>query len=268
MLVATANVEHHLPQARAHEAVRLVLDHRPDLIGLQEWHLPRVPSLRRFGSLVVPPLGRLRLPGDDPTYAWTGLPVGGCAVGVRTDRFEQQEAHAVLLSPPGFADKPDRPLGLEPPRYAAVAVLRDRRTGRTVTMISYHLVPGVQSLGVYRADRPRLVARHRREQARLQRLLDGHRARGRDVYAVGDANFDGFTLDGLTSCWDGHPEGGGTLGRRRIDDVFGPGPASDVRLLTTPSDHRAVLAERPDPGAAPGAGPAPDRDFGPTDPLR
>jgi hypothetical protein len=208
----------------------------------------------------VPPFGRWTIPGADPTYAWTGLLVGGCAVGARTDRFERLEAHAVLLGPPGFADKPDRPLGLEPPRYAAVGVYRDLYVDRTVAMISYHLVPGVQSAGLYRSDRPRLVARHEREHARLQRLVDDQLARGHVVIAAGDANFDGLALERLTSCWAGNAGGGGTHGRRRIDDVFGPGPATSVQLVTTGSDHRAVLAERPDH--------LPDHDFGPIDPLR
>jgi hypothetical protein len=236
--------------------LRTVLAHRPDLVGLQEWHLQRVPSLRRVGSLVVPPFARWRIPGAESTYSWTGLLVGGTAVGARTDRFEQLEAHAVLLNRPAFADQPDRPFGLEPPRFAAVGVYRDRYVERTVALVSYHLVPGVQSLGAYRNDRPRLVARHQHEHRRLQRLVDEQLARGHVVHAVGDANFDGLGLAGLTSCWDGHPDGGGTHHRRRIDDVFGPGPATSVQLLTTASDHRAVLAERP------------DHDFGPASPLR
>jgi hypothetical protein len=259
-LVATANIDFHLRAADAHAALHTVLEQQPDLVGLQEWHLQRVASLRRVGSLVVPPFSRWRFAGAASSYAWTGLLVGGTAVGARTDRFTQVEAHAVLLSPPGFADKPDRPLGLEPPRYAAVGLYRDRYVDRTVALVSYHLVPGVQAAGRYRADRPRLVARHRHEHARLERLVDRLHTRGHVVHAVGDANFDGFSLAGLTSCWEGHPEGGGTHHARRIDDVFGPVPATSVRLLTTASDHRAVLAERPDR--------AEDHDFGGTHPLR
>jgi hypothetical protein len=247
-LVATANLEYHLPAHEAQAALDVVLAREPDLVGLQEWHLPRLLSLRRTGSLVVPPLARLHIPSAGASYAWTATLVGGCAVGARTDRFEQLAAHAVLLDPPGFAEKPDRPLGLEPPRFAAVGVFRDRYVDRTVAMISYHLVPGVQSRGTYRNDRPRLVARHQHERRRLQRLVDHHLAGGRVVHAVGDANFDGMRLDGVTSCWEGRPDGEGTLGARRIDDVHGPGPATSVELVTTGSDHRAVLVVRRDHG--------------------
>jgi hypothetical protein len=68
------------------------------------------------------------------------------------------------------------------------------------------------------------------------------------VYAVGDSNLDGLRLPGLTSAWEGREDEPGTLGEgtRKVDDVHGPGPASDVRRLTTPSDHQAVLATRLD----------------------
>jgi hypothetical protein len=255
-LVATANVEYHLSLGRAHEALRTVLAGRPDLVGLQEWHLPRVPSLRRVGNLVVPPATGLRFGDSTSTYAWTGLLVGGCVVGARTDRYVQLGARAALLSRPGFADRPNRPLGLEPPRLAAVGLYRDRYVDRTVALVSYHLVPGVQRTGDYREDRPRLVARHQHERRRLQRLVDVLRAAGHVVHAVGDGNFDGLRIDGLTSCWEGRPGGPGTLGRRRVDDVHGPGPAASVELLSTLSDHRALVVARP------------DHDFGPARPLR
>jgi hypothetical protein len=255
-VVATANVEYHLPLDRAHEALGLVLAREPDLVGLQEWHLPRVPSLRRVGSVVVPPLTRVRLGRRAAPYAWTATLVGGCAVGARADRYLQLDGRAHLLSAPGFAEKPDRFLGLEPPRFAAVGVYRDRYADRTVALISYHLVPGVERAGRYRTDRPRLVARHLRERRRLQALVDRLLDQGHVVFAVGDANVDGLRLDRLTSCWDGRPDGPGTLGARRVDDVHGPGPAVSVDLVTTPSDHRALVVGRP------------DSDFGPTHSLR
>jgi hypothetical protein len=113
--------------------------------------------------------------------------------------------------------------------------------------MSYHLTPGVGAGGEYRADRPRLRRRHESEVRRLERLIAEHQLAGHVVYAVGDSNFDGLRLAGLTSAWEGREDHPGTIGKatRKVDDVHGPGPASAVTLLTTPSDHRAVLATRP-----------------------
>ena len=83
--------------------------------------------------------------------------------------------------------------------------------------------------------------------AALQALVGAALAAGHVTFAVGDSNFHGFRLPGLTSAWEGRPESPGTLGAsRRVDDVFGPGPAAAVTLLGTASDHKAVLAARPD----------------------
>jgi hypothetical protein len=137
-----------------------------------------------------------------------------------------------------------------PPRVATVALLRDRLLERTVCVVNYHLVPGVQSGGGYRTDRPLLVARHSAEVRRLQALVIEAQASGHVTFAVGDSNFDGLRLLHVTSAWEGREHGPGTFGpRRKIDDVFGPGPASAVTLVSTASDHRAVLARRPDPPA-------------------
>ena len=67
------------------------------------------------------------------------------------------------------------------------------------------------------------------------------------TFALGDSNFHGLRLPPLTSAWHGRKDGPGTLGsQRKIDDVFGPGPATAVTLVSTASDHKAVLARRPD----------------------
>ena len=67
----------------------------------------------------------------------------------------------------GRSDRGARPLPVLAPRFATVAVYRDRRLRRALSVVSYHLVPGVQARGIYRSDRPLLVARHRAEVARL-----------------------------------------------------------------------------------------------------
>jgi hypothetical protein len=108
--------------------------------------------------------------------------------------------------------------------------------------VDFHLTPGVQRSGAYRDDRPLLVARHRLEVQRLERIVAEERAGSQVVYAVGDSNFDGQRLAGLRSAWEGRESHPGTLWRRKIDDVFGPTVASQVELVRTPSDHAAVVA--------------------------
>ena len=136
----------------------------------------------------------------------------------------------------------------EPPRVVTIGVYRDRHADRTVAMMSYHLAPGVEHGARYIPDRPLLRARHEAEIARLERLVAEHQRAGHVVYAVGDSNFDSLRLAGLTSAWEGREHRPGTIGAgtRKLDDVHGPGPASRVTLLTTPSDHKAVVATRTD----------------------
>jgi hypothetical protein len=83
---------------------------------------------------------------------------------------------------------------------------------------------------------------------RIDRLVGEQLSLGRVVYAMGDSNFDGLRLAGLTSAWDGRDDDTGTLvaSRRKIDDVHGPGPATTVSLLSNDSDHRAVVVRRCD----------------------
>ena len=98
------------------------------------------------------------------------------------------------------------------------------------------------------------MARHREEVRRLQDLVDGLLARGHVVHALGDSNFDGLRLRGLTSAWEGRHDEPGSLGpRRKVDDVLSaPGQASAVTRLTNDSDHQAVIVKIDD--GAPSAG--------------
>lgn len=249
--VATANLLFRLDRSDAAEALATVLAAEPDLVGLQEWYVSRTDLLARTGDVrLVPSLGllHLRLPRRSHGYHWVATIGAGCAVGARADRYDLLEARSLLLSGLGRAERDDYPFGAEPPRIAAVGIFRDRHLDRTVAIISYHLVAGAQTAGHYREDRPRLVARHRQEVRRVEGLVAGLKLAGHVVYAVGDANFHLLPLRGLTSTWVGREDEPGTIGDgvRKIDDVHGPGPATSVRLITTPSDHRAVLSVRPD----------------------
>jgi hypothetical protein len=255
-VVATANVLYKLPLEDARQVLSGVLEFEPDLVGLQEWNPPRYRLLRETGSVMwLPPVGarpwgrhgQRRRTEQSSGYRWVTPFIGGCAVGARADRFELLECRARLLSRPGRAERPDHWLSLEPPRVATVAVWSERDGDRTVCLINYHLAPGVQRAGEYRGDRPVLVARHRREVRAVEGLVQRHLALGHVVYALGDSNFDGLRLSTLESAWQGREAEPGTLGaRRKVDDVHGPGAATEVTLLGNASDHRAVLVKRVD----------------------
>lgn len=249
-VVATANVRCTLTAVGARLALREVLASAPDLVGLQEWSPRRWRLLGETGRVGLVPqagaaLGSPRGPGDG--YLWNAPLLGGCVVGARADRYELLRCRARLLSGPGRADRDGQVLGLEPGRLATAAVYRDRHSGRTVALVAYHLVSGVQVAGAYRRDRPRLADRHRREVDRLRLLVEALLAEGHVVHAVGDSNFDGLRLPGLTSAWETRADAPGTLGpRRHVDDVHGPGPAVTVVPVRTPSDHVALLVRRRD----------------------
>jgi hypothetical protein len=247
--VASANILYRLPARDAGTALGLVLDQRPDLVGLQEWYVSRLALLRRTGDvLLAPSAGRLRVPASAPRYHWVATIGAGNVAGARADRYDLVEGRSVTLSSIGPSDRPDRFLRTEPPRLAAVGIFADHQTGTTVAMVSYHLVSGATLHDGYREDRPVLADRHRREISRLEELIAELQAAGHRVHTAGDGNIEGLGLAGLVSAWQGREDGPGTIGRgkRKIDHLHAAQPASDVRLLTTPSDHRAVLATLPD----------------------
>ena len=220
LVVASANVQASLSRADARATVAAVVSRSPDLVGLQEWH-PWMP--RRWGVL--------RSFGD---YDWFTPWLGGCAIGVRRGRSVRSRRGA-WLSRPGRADRSGRFLGLEPPRRASVVTCAD------LSFVVYHLASQVQDRDdAYRSDRPRLVARHRREAAGLRALVS---RLPEPTYACGDSNFHGFRLPGLVSAWDAEERASGTHGsRRQIDDVHGPTAPVEVDTVPTPSDHLAVVA--------------------------
>lgn len=230
-MVATANVLRDLDLGSAEEALALVLGHRPDLVGLQEWGLRRRRALIRTA----------------PEYLWCPAPYGGCVAGARADRYQLRSWRLRSLGSFARCETSVRSFPLVPPRYANVSRWHDRLLDTDLSLVVYHLVPATQSRGSYRDDRPLLVSRHRSEVAKLEAIVGVELARSDLVYAVGDSNFDGLQLTGLTSAWEGRErEPRGTLGStRKIDDVFGPGRAVSVDLVANPSDHQAVVARRP-----------------------
>lgn len=240
-----------LGSAEARAALHAVLALAPDLVALQEWSLRRWLVLRGTGPVaVVPRLGSRSRPVVSTApdqYVWSVPIVGGCAVGARPARYDLLRVRLRPLSRPGLGDRHPWRRSREPGRVATVAVYRDRLLGRTVALVDFHLLSGVQAGGAYRADRPLLVARHRDEVRALERLVHEQLVRGRLVHAAGDSNLDGLRLPGLTSAWQDRTGDQGTLGPlRKVDDVHGPGPAEAVRRVTTASDHAAVVVRRGD----------------------
>ena len=231
VLVATANILDRLDRDRAAEALASVLEHGPDVVGLQEWGPTRRPILRAHVA-----------------YTWVAPLYGGNAVGFRRERFALLGHGLSLVGRVGLADRGARPIRILPPRVTTLVRLQERATGSATSVLNYHLVPGAQARGTYRADRPLLTRRHRSETRRLGALVTQRLAADDAVIAMGDSNFDGFALPGLVSAWSGRRDDPvGTLGSsRKIDDVFGAVPASAVCLVRTASDHAAVLAHRPD----------------------
>lgn len=244
-MVASANILYKLPARDAGAALGLVLDEQPDLVGLQEWYVSRLGLLRRTGDvLLAPSAGLLRVPSSVPRYHWVATIGAGNVAGARADRYDLLEGRSVTLSSVGPSDRPERFLHTEPPRLAAVGIFADHHTGTTVALVSYHLVSGATYHDGYREDRPVLAERHRREIARLEELVAELEAAGHRVHTAGDGNIEGLQLAGLVSAWEGREDGPGTIGTgtRKIDHLHAAEPASNVRLLTTPSDHRALLA--------------------------
>src|SRR6478735_494852 len=188
--VASANILYTLGRTDARAALDAVLSLAPDLIGLQEWYPSRLRLLIDTGRVGLAPHigGRLRGRAHRrPDYLWNVPLFGGCAVGARVDRFELLRCRTRFLDWPGLADRQTRRRSLEPPREATVAVYRDLLIDRTVSLINYHLVSGVQAQGRYRTDRPLLTARHQRETDILGQLVQEQLGQGHVVYATGDS---------------------------------------------------------------------------------
>jgi hypothetical protein len=253
--VVTANVLRSLPHSDARLALQVILDGDPDLVGLQEWGVSRHRLLRETGRVHLPMApwrgSRRTDHGGTGRYVWVSSPplLGGCPVGARMDRFDLIDSRITIIGGFGRADRNAGPPAISVPRIVTIAVLADRQRDRVVSVVNYHLTPGVEAGGRYRPDRPLLVARHRAEVRTVGRLVLEQLALGREVYALGDSNFDRLSLPRLVSAWEGRDDTTGTLvsTRRKIDDVHGPGPATSVTLLPNPSDHVAVLVRRADP---------------------
>lgn len=235
-VVATANVYSGVTLHQAKAAVTRILDPtdgltgRVNALGLQEWGRGRDRILRRLTG-----------------YTHRRSILGGGPIVLDTTRYRVIRHRAHVLAAPGRVDKSPGRRRFLGPSLATVVIAHDTALDEEVTFVNYHLTAEVQAGGDYRRDRPLRVARHRREVARLERLIARQQAKGRTVYAMGDSNYHGLRLRRLTSAW-ATPKAralGGTHagGSRQIDDVYGPGPA-EVAIVRIPGDHDAVKTAR------------------------
>ena len=233
-IVATANIRYTLSDPAFETALRKVLGENPDLLGLQEAGTNRDHIIRAVCLELGYAFARAK--GGGPVL-WRLEHFAPVPLSVKPIRLAGREYVGHL---PGRKDR-------LPASIATEVILYDTRdtsgepAGGVTVVLSYHLTAEVQMGAGYRKDLAhRLrVMRHKREKRRL-----GHRARtakrrGREVYPMGDGNFDGMTLGGFVSCWEGRD--GGTLGPRAVDIVFADRAATRLHTIPTASDHDALI---------------------------
>lgn len=223
--IATANIFAGLPRKVAELALDKVLtETRPHIVGVQEWGTARNPAMRRLAH--------------KHGMEWTRVPGAGPVMWDK--RLNLVRAEPRRLARAGFMGRLAGRSPTLPDSIAALVILE--HNGREAAVLNVHLTAEVQYGADYRRDpahRAR-VRRHRREVRSIANIARRQRRKGRDVYVVGDFNYAGLVIPGLTSCWLGRD--GGTLGNRAVDIVFATSPAVRVRTIATASDHDAVAA--------------------------
>lgn len=224
--ICSANIRVTLPRKTAELALDKVLtETHPHIVGVQEWGKSRDPAMKRLAYKHK--MNWARVPGAGPIM-WD-------------ERLRLVFIEPRRLARAGFLGRLIGRRSHLPDNIAAMAVLEFN--GREACVLNVHLTAEVQDrYGNYHRDlarRPR-VRRHKREVRSIANIARRQRKKGRDVYVVGDFNFDGLVIPGLTSCWRGRD--GGTLGNRAVDQIHTTSPAAQVRTISTPSDHDAVIA--------------------------
>jgi hypothetical protein len=241
----TANIKDTLSVLRVTARFR-TLTRRCHVLALQEWPGNRNRLLAGAGQLVLWP----RRPGArkfKPRGAWTfhRSRLGGGPIGVRNDQGEiPLSCKTKILSGPGYVGRmPGKRSVLGPTR--ATRLKARMPDGSTKVRYCIHLVAGVQNgKAGYRRDAAAVlrVARHKREHAKLERLVARDQRRGHDVEVYGDPNFHHMPIKGLHSWWALDPDAG-TFGSRAIDGVWTTLPPDDVAFLPplVRGEHRSVI---------------------------
>jgi hypothetical protein len=259
--VITQNVWVHAPLELARTVLFTLLFTNPSVVLLQEWPNSRNELLKEAGAFHRTPAVRrlarrlLRRPWR-PVEGWVSVrpllgPTG--PVILQASRYEVRRVKAKTLTGRRRVNPTARhPRRWLPANRVTVVEAFDHWLGRRVVFIDYHLWSGVQKDGHYStdpADAAR-VAGHKAQVAAVQRLITHYLERGFDVYAGGDSNFDGLRFDGVCSSWVGREKssmGTHDHGRRKIDDVHGPGSADVVDVIWAKDrriDHGGVATSR------------------------
>lgn len=144
-------------------------------------------------------------------------------------------------------------------RWVSVVRLRDRLTGQRLAIVNAHLVQGAVKAGRKVKHRPRTWRLYRAQVAAVASVAAGERARGWQVYLVGDFNSDyvsdakrrkralpvrRFRSAGFTSMWAASHPKKGTRGRAFLDQVFAAQrpAANQVLRRIRYSDHLPAVA--------------------------
>lgn len=241
----TANIKDTLSVLRVTARFR-TLTRRCHVLALQEWPGNRNRLLAGAGQLIHWP----RRPGARkirPRGVWTfhRSRLGGGPIGVRNDQGEiPLSCKTKFLSGPGFVGRmPGKRSFLGPTRATRLKTRMPDRS--TKVRYNIHLVAGVQAgKDGYRRDSAasRRVARHKRERAKIERLVARDQRRGHDVEVYGDPNFHHMPIKGLHSWWHLEPDTG-TFGPRAIDGIWTTLPPDDVTFLPplVRGEHRSVI---------------------------
>ncbi len=176
----------------------------------------------------------------------------------RASRFDFVSAEPVRISAPvrlkGELSK-NRGNG----RWVSVVRLRDRSTGQPLAIVNTHLVQGAVKAGRKVKHRPRTWRLYRSQVAAVASIAVKERARGQQVYLVGDFNSDyvsdakrgkrtfpvrRFRAIGFTSMWATSRPKKGTRGRAFLDQVFTWQRPVSTRVLRKVrlSDHSPAVA--------------------------
>lgn len=231
--VATSNVWVKLNPKQASSVVDEVLAAKPQIVGLQEWSRGRRKILRKNGPAMVFPgaqkvLRRWHLAEKYPTagVVFGYPPIGGQPIGVDSEYGEIIAVRQIELAK--RRKKVRATKGTE-------ALIRVKATGALVPVLNLHLLA------------------HHNDPAHKAGWEEGRRAAidwaeswaGYDCIVMGDTNKDLMDLDGLISCWDGHPQPG-TFKGRSIDNIYGRLKAADAFTIRTRSDHDTAVADYPE----------------------